>query len=79
MYPISISLLLQITSLAIKLHPGNPTRWPDWLRASINALSSMGVPREHMLDFLAIVAEEMESADLLPANKFVTLHHDANV
>ena len=31
----------------------------------------MGVPREHLLDFLAIVAEEMESADLLPPNKLV--------
>lgn len=60
----------QITSLAIKLHPGNPSRWPDWLRASIDVLSSLGVPREHLLDFLAIVAEEMEGADLLPANKF---------
>ena len=33
----------------------------------------MGVPREHLLDFLSIVAEEMESADLLPPSKFVSL------
>ena len=62
----------QITSLAIKLHPGTPSRWPDWLRSTINALSDMGVPREHLLDFLSIVAEEMESADLLPPSKFVS-------
>ncbi|KAI0743038.1 ARM repeat-containing protein [Daedaleopsis nitida] len=62
-------LFVAITSLAIKLHPGQPSRWPDWLRTCINGLSSMGVPREHLLDFLAIVAEEMETADLLPPNK----------
>ncbi|TBU41864.1 ARM repeat-containing protein [Dichomitus squalens] len=62
-------LFVAITSLAIKLHPGNPSRWPDWLRSTINILSGMGVPPEHLLDFLSIVAEEMESADLLPPSK----------
>ena len=32
----------------------------------------MGVSREHLLDFLSIVAEEMETADLLPPSKFVS-------
>ncbi|KAI0714221.1 ARM repeat-containing protein [Cerioporus squamosus] len=62
-------LFVAITSLAIKLHPGQPSRWPDWVRSCIGIFSGMGVPREHILDFLAIVAEEMETADLLPPNK----------
>ncbi|KAI0651047.1 ARM repeat-containing protein [Trametes meyenii] len=62
-------LFVAITSLAIKLHPGNPSRWPDWLRSTLNIFSGMGVLREHMMDFLAIVAEETQSADLLPPNK----------
>lgn len=63
---------IQITSLAIKLHPGSPTRWPDWLRATLSVFSNIGVPREHLMDFLAIVAEEVETADLLPPSKFVS-------
>ncbi|RPD63454.1 ARM repeat-containing protein [Lentinus tigrinus ALCF2SS1-6] len=62
-------IFVAITALAIKLHPGTPSRWPDWLRSCIGALSGMGVSREHILDFLAIVAEEMETADLLPPHK----------
>lgn len=63
---------IQITSLAIKLHPSTPTRWPDWLRATLAVFSNIGVPQEHLMDFLAIVAEEVETADLLPPNKFVS-------
>ncbi|KAL1943353.1 hypothetical protein VTO73DRAFT_4428 [Trametes versicolor] len=62
-------LFVAITSLAIKLHPGSPTRWPDWLRATLSVFSNIGVPREHLMDFLAIVAEEVETADLLPPSK----------
>ncbi|KAI8996297.1 ARM repeat-containing protein [Trametes punicea] len=62
-------LFVAITSLAIKLHPGHPSQWPDWLRSTLNVFSGMGVPREHLMDFLAIVAEEVESADLLPPGK----------
>ncbi|KAI0633121.1 ARM repeat-containing protein [Trametes polyzona] len=62
-------LFVAITSLAVKLHPGNPSRWPDWLSSTLTAFSTMGVPREHLMDFLAIVAEEVERADLLPPNK----------
>ncbi|RDX49711.1 ARM repeat-containing protein [Lentinus brumalis] len=62
-------LFVAITSLAIKLHPGQPSRWPDWVRSCIGVFSGLGVPREHILDFLAIVAEEMESVDLLPPSK----------
>ncbi|KAH9886674.1 ARM repeat-containing protein [Cubamyces lactineus] len=62
-------LFVAITSLAMKLHPGSPSRWPDWLRSTLGVFASMGVPREHIMDFLAIVAEEVESADLLPPRK----------
>ncbi|KAH9912340.1 ARM repeat-containing protein [Epithele typhae] len=62
-------LFVAITTLAMKLHPRHPSRWPDWLRESVAKLSSMGVSREPMLDFLAIVSEEISSADLLPPTK----------
>ncbi|KAI9058664.1 ARM repeat-containing protein [Trametes sanguinea] len=62
-------LFVAITSLAIKLHPGNPSQWPDWLRSTLTVFSGMGVSREHLMDFLSIVAEEVESADLLPPGK----------
>ncbi|KAI0350564.1 ARM repeat-containing protein [Trametes cingulata] len=62
-------LFVAITSLAIKLHPGSPSRWPDWLSSTLTTFSGMGVPREHLMDFLAIVAEEVETADLLPPGK----------
>ena len=35
----------------------------------ITTMSSLGATNEQILDFLAIVAEEVESADLLPASK----------
>ncbi|KZT68569.1 ARM repeat-containing protein [Daedalea quercina L-15889] len=62
-------LYVAITSLALKLAPGNPSRWPDWLLSCINAMSGLGATNEQIMDFLAIVAEEVESADLLPASK----------
>lgn len=34
----------------------------------------MGISREYILDFLAIIAEEMETTDLLPPNMFVSPH-----
>lgn len=62
-------LFVAVTSLALKICPANPPQWPDWLTLSINALSSLGASSEHLLDFLAIVAEEVESANLLPPSK----------
>ncbi|EPT00042.1 hypothetical protein FOMPIDRAFT_1163505 [Fomitopsis schrenkii] len=62
-------LYVAVTSLALKLAPGNPSRWPDWLMSCINTMSGLGATNEQILDFLAIVAEEVDSADLLPASK----------
>ncbi|CCM04086.1 uncharacterized protein FIBRA_06245 [Fibroporia radiculosa] len=62
-------LFVAITSLALKLCPGTPSRWPDWLTYCVNTMSSLGGTTEHILDFLAIVAEEVETADLLPPSK----------
>jgi hypothetical protein len=59
----------QLTSLALKLVPGRPTRWPDWIMACVTSFSGVGAPTEHILDFLAIVAEEVGSADLLGQSK----------
>lgn len=70
--------IIQITSLAIKLHPGRSSRWHDWLPSTLNSFASIGVPREHIMDFLAIVAEEVETTDLLPPHRSVLMDHRAD-
>ena len=62
-------LLVQLTSLALKLVPGHPTRWPDWILACVTSFSGAGAPPEHIHSFLAIVAEEVGNADLLGSSK----------
>jgi hypothetical protein len=61
--------LEQLTSLALKLVPGRPTRWPDWIMMCVTSFSGRGAATEHIHDFLAIVAEEVANADLLDPNK----------
>ena len=68
-----VSILIQLTSLALKLAPGHPSRWPDWILSCVSALSNQGVSTEHVHDFLAIVAEEMANADLLGPSKYVVV------
>ncbi|KAG2122011.1 hypothetical protein BD769DRAFT_1671096 [Suillus cothurnatus] len=55
-----------ITSLALRIVPGSPSRWPDWIVSAINSLSSSGI---QLLAFLIIVAEVVETADLLGSSK----------
>ncbi|KIL55723.1 hypothetical protein M378DRAFT_570334 [Amanita muscaria Koide BX008] len=51
---------------SLKLVPGRlPMRWPDWIMACVTMFSGLGSPTESVHDFLAIVAEEVGSADLL--------------
>lgn len=71
--PISrhLLLLIQLTSLALKLAPGQPSRWPDWIISCISAFSSQGASPEYIHDFLSIVAEEVGNADLLGSSKYV--------
>ena len=59
----------QITSLALKIAPGSPSIWPDWIVSTVEFLSSRGTPTEMVLDLLSIVAEEVETADLIGASK----------
>lgn len=70
--PLSFSSF-QLTSLALKLAPGHPSRWPDWILSCVSAFSNQGASTEHIQDFLAIVAEEMANADLLGPSKYVAL------
>lgn len=60
---------IQLSSLALKLVPQHPTRWPDWILHCVTSLSGNGAPAEHVLDFLSIVAEEFGTADLLGSSK----------
>ncbi|KAG9308679.1 armadillo-type protein [Chiua virens] len=62
-------LFVAITSLALKIAPGSPSEWPDWIVSTVEFLSSRGTSTEILLDFLAIVAEEVETADLIGSSK----------
>ncbi|KAG6881707.1 hypothetical protein C0992_000381, partial [Termitomyces sp. T32_za158] len=58
-------LFVALTSLALKLVPGHPTRWPEWIMGCTMAFSGARAPAEYIHDFLAIVAEEAGNADLI--------------
>ncbi|KAF8158999.1 hypothetical protein BJ912DRAFT_936317 [Pholiota molesta] len=58
-------LFVALASLALKLVPGHPSRWRDWIFTCVKDL--VGSPG-HMLDFLSIAAEEVTSADLVGPN-----------
>ncbi|KDR78193.1 hypothetical protein GALMADRAFT_65460 [Galerina marginata CBS 339.88] len=62
-------LFVALTSLALKLASGHPSRWPEWIISCISAFSAQGASTEHIHDFLAIVAEEVGNADLLGSSK----------
>ncbi|KIK18577.1 hypothetical protein PISMIDRAFT_109109 [Pisolithus microcarpus 441] len=62
-------LFVAITSLALKLAPGAPSGWPDWIVSTVDFLSSRGASTGSLLEFLSIVAEEVESADLVGPRK----------
>lgn len=65
----SLITYLQLTALALRLVPQDPSRWPNWIVATSTELSSAGAATEHVLDFLEIAVEEVNGADLLPAKK----------
>ncbi|KAK2462484.1 hypothetical protein APHAL10511_005454 [Amanita phalloides] len=62
-------LFVALTSLALKLVPCRPSRWPEWIMACVTSFSGAGAQTEYIHDFLAIVAEEVNSADLLGSSK----------
>lgn len=61
--------IAQLSALALRLVPQEPSRWPNWIMVTSTELSSAGAATEHILDFLEIVVEEVNGADLLPAKK----------
>jgi len=61
---------VQLSALALRLVPQDPSRWPNWIIVTSTELSSAGAATEHILDFLEIVVEEVNVADLLPAKKY---------
>jgi hypothetical protein len=60
----------KITSLALKMCAQHESEWPEWPMSCVQSLSAMGATTESLLDLLAIIAEEIQSADLLPAQKY---------
>ncbi|KAF8498083.1 ARM repeat-containing protein [Russula emetica] len=62
-------LFVALSALALRLVPQEPSRWPNWIMATSTELSSAGAATEHILDFLEIVVEEVNGADLLPGKK----------
>ena len=67
--PTSVINIAQLSALALRLVPQEPSRWPNWIMVTSTELSSAGAATEHILDFLEIVVEEVNGADLLPAKK----------
>jgi hypothetical protein len=67
--PTSVINIAQLSALALRLVPQEPSRWPNWIVVTSTELSSAGAATEHILDFLEIVVEEVNGADLLPAKK----------
>ncbi|KAI0341153.1 ARM repeat-containing protein [Trametopsis cervina] len=64
-------LFVAITSLALKLCTQTPSQWPEWPSSCVQSLSALGASTEGLLDLLAIVAEEVETIDLLVPQKVV--------
>ncbi|THH07205.1 hypothetical protein EW145_g3549 [Phellinidium pouzarii] len=62
-------LFVAITSLALKLVPGRPQRWSDWIITVVSSLSGSGARPDHILEFLEIAAEEVGSSDLVSTSK----------
>ncbi|TFK19652.1 ARM repeat-containing protein [Coprinopsis marcescibilis] len=62
-------LFVALTSLALKIAPGHPSRWPLWILACVNGFSEHSVSADRIHQFLIIVAEELGSADLVGASK----------
>ncbi|EJD04736.1 ARM repeat-containing protein [Fomitiporia mediterranea MF3/22] len=62
-------LFVSVTSLALKLVPGRPSQWPDWILSVMTTLSGSGARSEHVLEFLEIAAEEVGSSDMTSASK----------
>ncbi|KAA1477613.1 ARM repeat-containing protein [Dentipellis sp. KUC8613] len=58
-------LFVALCSLALKLAPGQQSQWPDWVLSCVTTLSGHGASAEYVLEFLEIVAEEVQGADLL--------------
>lgn len=67
-------LQFQISSLALKLVSGAPSKWPDWILFTVTSLSGHGASRDTILEFLSIAAEEVASSDLLASSKFVSTY-----
>ncbi|KAF5368680.1 hypothetical protein D9757_010224 [Collybiopsis confluens] len=62
-------LFVSLSSLALKLVPTHPTRWPTWILHCVTSFSGNGAQAEYVLDFLSIVAEEVGTADLVGSSK----------
>jgi hypothetical protein len=61
--------IAQVTSLALKLVSAPQDQWSEWVLSCTTSFSNRGATTAQILDFLAIVAEEIERADLLGSNK----------
>ncbi|KAH7096895.1 ARM repeat-containing protein [Auriculariales sp. MPI-PUGE-AT-0066] len=67
--PVLRKLFVALTSLALRLAPHHPSRWPGWLVTTANNFVARGIRRSYLLEFLVIAAEECTSADLFGPTK----------
>ena len=59
----SLITYLQLSALALRLAPQDPSRLPNWIVATSTELLSAGAATEHILDFLENAVEEVNGAD----------------
>ncbi|KAJ6522588.1 hypothetical protein B0H19DRAFT_655372 [Mycena capillaripes] len=61
-----------LTALAVRLVPvtgGGGSAWEGWVEGTVGALVGAGAPSAHIHEFLAGVAEDVASANMLPQPK----------
>ncbi|KIY73852.1 ARM repeat-containing protein [Cylindrobasidium torrendii FP15055 ss-10] len=66
---ITRKLFVAICALAHKIVPYNTEQWPNWIVHCTEVFSRAGVQTASLLDFLAIVSEEVTTTDLIGVHK----------
>ncbi|KAJ7600482.1 armadillo-type protein [Mycena floridula] len=59
-----------LSSLSLRLVPRH-NAWPNWILYCVTTFSGAGAPNEHILEFLTVVVQNIDSANLTGASKGV--------
>ncbi|KAF7312093.1 hypothetical protein MIND_00221600 [Mycena indigotica] len=58
-----------VTALAIRLVPGHPSGWENWIEATVRAMVNGGLGNAEIHKFLTGASEDVYNANLLPQTK----------